>query len=1103
MSEPRALVSEPGPEDLILRARGYTPEWHPAPGTPGHALAQAFARYIQLLKAGLAQAPNRSFMAFLEMLGVELLPAQAGRAPLVFTLMDESPVDVTLPEKSQVAATPAQPAPSRTSAVAESAPRQPLVFSTERTITLCRAKLNALYSVDPGRDEFADHTSGAGGPFTLFGDMRPTEHALYLGHDELFALAGDITVILAFSMASSGASDAEGPDRRLSLPLARCACGGGCHGSAAEAHVAQMSRESSPQEQAAARGLRLDWDYLTDTRWLPLTSLSEDDTTGGLRHDGQFILRRECGPNAKAETFAGRKTFWLRGRLATPLPPRELIADALPVINDIRASVRFGKTGLLPDAAFNDGIPLDTTKDFFPFGQQASPLTTFYLASKEVFRNKGANVTLDIRLSQEGGVQSTPLRLAWEYNDGTTWNELGITPAADSAEAYRFTDDGKVTFVAPPDWAEANVGGTKNYWLRVRLVEGDYGYPVRMNLPPTREITKVSTDLKVLTVDSTDGYTGGESVVVSQGTDRQPATVAHKNGADELVLTAALPKTGYTEVSAPIGTPPVLLPATLRPPVIESLKLDYSYLTDPEPLDHCLSVNDFVFEDHTEACRWPDQTFAPFRPVADRQSTVHLGFDRPLPAGLVSLLVAVPEVAAEEADSVRSSPFIWEYYSVGGWSELGVLDETAGFLRTGLIQFVGPPDAAAVRGLGGELFRIRARLKPGERSDALPLAGLWLNAVWANQSTTIDREPLGNSDGQPGQTLKCQRTPLLAGHKVEVQEWTGRGEHWRTFVQGVADGDLRFERDRATNEATAVWVRWHPRVHLHDSGPLARHYTAEAARGLIRFGDGRKGMIPPVGRPVAMTYRSGGGLAGNVATGAIHELHTAMPFVMGVTNPLAAAGGAAIESEDSVRGRGPQLLRHRSRAVSRQDIEWLARDASSEVARARCLPVVGPAGHAQRGWMTVLIVPHGLDARPMPSPELRRRVREYLAARVVAGLAANIRVLGPRYLPVSVQVECVPRQAGQAAEVEERLRTALNRFLHPLTGGRSRRGWDFGEPVHISQVARVIQEAEGVDHSRRLVLSAEGRVFDELVPVGVNTLVAPGEHELRLLVGVS
>jgi len=262
-------------------------------------------------------------------------------------------------------------------------------------------------------------------------------------------------------------------------------------------------------------------------------------------------------------------------------------------------------------------------------------------------------------------------------------------------------------------------------------------------------------------------------------------------------------------------------------------------------------------------------------------------------------------------------------------------------------------------------------------------------------------------------------------------------------------------------------------------------------------------MIPSVGRQVAITYRSGGGLTGNVAAGAIHELHTAMPFVMSVTNPLPAAGGAAIESEHSVRARGPQSIRHRGRAVSRQDIEWLAHDASAEVARARCLPLVGPAGRAQRGWTTVLIVPHGLDARPMPSPELRRRVREHLAARVVAGRAANIRVLGPRYLPVSVQAECVPLQAGQAAEVEERLRTALNRFLHPLTGGLSRRGWGFGESVRISQVARIIQETQGVDYSLRVVLSAEGRVFDEFVPVEANTLVAPGEHELRLLVGVS
>ena len=42
-------------------------------------------------------------------------------------------------------------------------------------------------------------------------------------------------------------------------------------------------------------------------------------------------------------------------------------------------------TGVLPDAAFADGLALDLGNTMYPFGQQPQPGSTFYLTSAEVF----------------------------------------------------------------------------------------------------------------------------------------------------------------------------------------------------------------------------------------------------------------------------------------------------------------------------------------------------------------------------------------------------------------------------------------------------------------------------------------------------------------------------------------------------------------------------------------------------------------------------------------------------------------------------------------------------------------------------------------------
>jgi hypothetical protein len=534
-------------------------------------------------------------------------------------------------------------------------------------------------------------------------------------------------------------------------------------------------------------------------------------------------------------------------------------------------------------------------------------------------------------------------------------------------------------------------------------------------------------------------------------------------------------------------------------PVLSKLMLSYTYITDPDTLDHCLTRNDFQFEDHSDDARWPDRSFDPYWPVADLRPALHFGFDQPLPAGLVSLYVQVP--GAEEEKPGASTVFNWEYLSSrGGWLQLGVRDESNGLRQSGMVQFIGPPDAVAAPGLGGTLYRIRARLKDGVRIEELPVGGVWLNAAWASHRVRVEQELLGTADGTPAQALSFARAPVLAGELVEIREWSGSGEGWRIVAQQVPEEDLRYERD-VSDKVRAAWVRWHERPHLYDAQPQDRVFGVERATGLIRFGDGAQGMIPPAGSPIVATYTSGGGAEGDVPPGSVTQLRSAVPFVASVSNPVAALDGADGESLDAVRARGPQRLRHRDRAVAASDIEWIARDASPEVARARCLDVTGPDGHAQRGWITVIVVPRAADAQPWPTAELQRRVAEHLRERVPATVARRLRVVEPSYVPLRIAAEIVPLQPDQAALVEARVRQALERFLHPLTGGPGGSGWGFGEDVHLSNLAAEIGATVGVDYASDIrMYVGEGEV-GEPVAIARDALLCSGSHEIKLVLG--
>ena len=275
--------------------------------------------------------------------------------------------------------------------------------------------------------------------------------------------------------------------------------------------------------------------------------------------------------------------------------------------------------------------------------------------------------------------------------------------------------------------------------------------------------------------------------------------------------------------------------------------------------------------------------------------------------------------------------------------------------------------------------------------------------------------------------------------------------------------------------------------------------------GTVTFGDGRAGRIPPHGRDnIRASYRTGGGRQGNVPTGGIEDLTTAIPHVDAVTNPVDGVGGADAEPTAAVIDRAPRQLRDRDRAVTAADYERIAMDAARELASVRCLRGMNPAGEREPGWVTVLIVPDDRRDTPEPSVALQDIVRQAVSDRAPVHLRPTPRVVvrGPTYVPVSVEATIVAEAVPSLGTLEIDLEDALSVFLHPLEG-KDGDGWGFGELATIADVIGVLEGHDGVDHVPRLALHYEGThgretiVKGEIPPdVSPDVLVRNGDHEL-------
>jgi hypothetical protein len=162
-------------------------------------------------------------------------------------------------------------------------------------------------------------------------------------------------------------------------------------------------------------------------------------------------------------------------------------------------------------------------------------------------------------------------------------------------------------------------------------------------------------------------------------------------------------------------------------------------------------------------------------------------------------------------------------------------------------------------------------------------------------------------------------------------------------------------------------------------------------------------------------------------------------------------------------------------------------------------------GDPESGWVTLLLVPEGPEAKPLPSATLRETVGDAVRATLPAALVATDRLVvrGPSYVTVSVETRVAGDGSRTVPDLEAALLRALESFLHPLTGGRSGEGWAFGDLPGPGDLFAHLEDVSGVDHVAALSVRYEGadavvtlREGDTPPRVAEDVLVTGGTHEV-------
>ncbi|MFO7180263.1 MAG: putative baseplate assembly protein [Pseudomonadota bacterium] len=337
------------------------------------------------------------------------------------------------------------------------------------------------------------------------------------------------------------------------------------------------------------------------------------------------------------------------------------------------------------------------------------------------------------------------------------------------------------------------------------------------------------------------------------------------------------------------------------------------------------------------------------------------------------------------------------------------------------------------------------RLRPTRRLDSLRVSWIGINAVEIDQRVTVRSRVFGTSHGGPDQEHK------LPGESVDPESLVVQVEENGRWAPWAAIGDLAL------------------------AGRDDSAYQLDAEAGIVRFGDGVRGRVPPPNARIRVELmRAGGGVAGNLPPFTLKSFEDARDVSgarvdrrLRVIQALPTEGGQAPETLAEAERRIPAWLRHRDRAVTENDYRSVAAETPGvALGRVEVLPQFKP--HQRRsgvpGVVSVVVWPQKAIWQP-PNPRadqpLREAVRAHLDER--RPLGTELYVMGCDYVPIAASAGVVLRPGAPRDEVLANVRDALRRFLWALPpGGPELAGWPLGRSVRQRELEVVVAQVTGV-----------------------------------------
>lgn len=510
-------------------------------------------------------------------------------------------------------------------------------------------------------------------------------------------------------------------------------------------------------------------------------------------------------------------------------------------------------------------------------------------------------------------------------------------------------------------------------------------------------------------------------------------------------------------------------------PILSGTTFDYAYqsseISPQYIVEHHNMESKLIKGNETKGLTFVQQ-------IEIEERAIYLGFQTPPWGGPIKILFHL-----NSNNIKKPNPLKWEYYSQQGFKEISVIDETEHFNKTGIVTFSIKNDFKRRRLFNQNCYWIRITDIHNyyETEKEFPfIEGIFMNTAKAKACQSYERQQFQISNYEINHELT-----LAKGEVLSIELWIN---------EGIGE---------------EKWIKWEEVSDFLNSTSYDSHYVLNSYQGIVTFGDGVHGRVPPASEQnnVRTAYRTGGGIYTNVGACQINKLEKSIGFISEVSNPQAFLGGYDREQRQEAMERNSALLKHRNRAITSKDYEEIAKEYSGSIHKVTCFKHRNEYGKREEGVITLCVVQKEYEYGYLSFQELKRQIFEYMKNKVSQSVLNGnmLRIVEPVLVKIYVNLQVYIKDFELVFSIRKQIKSRLEQFLHPLYGNVNKQGFEISEIPEAVQIKNAVYDVEGLLSISHLSLAyylckgGEEKEIDlETVGKYPYILITKGDHNIDI-----